>query len=267
MLGAVVGDIVGSRFEHVNARTRDFELFTDACHFTDDTVHTLAVCRALVRCGFTRENLARETVRQLSELSEAYSRLSYGARFNLWRLQEEKLPYASCGNGAAMRVSGCALAARTLEEALALSDIVTGVTHSHPDGLRGARAVTETIFLARRGVDLFEVRRRIHENYYPMDFTLEDIRGDYCRGLRLNTCANSVPQALQCFFEAHSLEDAVRNAVSIGGDSDTLAAIAGSAAAAAFGIPAEIAQQAANYLDARLGSILEQFEAALGGER
>ncbi len=263
MLGAIVGDIVGSRFEFDNIRTKEFELFTDACAFTDDTVHTLAVCQALLDCQFSLEGLSDRARDRIIEFTEQHPRLSYGTRFNQWRLNEGKLPYNSCGNGSAMRVSGCGLVARTLEEALALSDAVTGITHNHPDGMLGARAVTAAIFLTQAGWEKKKIEELINNDYYPMNFTLEEIRPNYSRGRFLNTCSVSVPQALKCYFESDSFEDAVRNAVSIGGDSDTLAAIAGSVAAVAYGIPQDIAQEAEARLDDQLKGVLHTFEAAL----
>ena len=159
-----------------------------------------------------------------------------------------------------MRVSGCGFAGHTLDEVLALADAVTAVTHNHPEGLNGARAVAACVFLGRTGHDKAAIKTFMERHFYDLSFTLDEIRPTYYRGKMLNTCQNSVPQALQCFFESTSFEDTVRNAVSLGGDSDTLCAIAASIADAYYGIPDEIAQSAARYLDDNLRKILASFE-------
>jgi type I restriction enzyme M protein len=156
-----------------------------------------------------------------------------------------------------MRVSGCGWAAKTLEEALAFSDAVTGVTHNHPEGLKGARAVTAAIFLLRNGTSVADVRSHIRENYYPLDFTLDEIRPSYDFDV---SCQGSVPQALEAFFEADSFESAIRNAVSIGGDSDTIAAIAGGVAEAQWGVPDNLRAEAFARLDEFQRGTIEKFE-------
>ena len=261
MLGAIVGDIVGSQFEHTRHTSKDFSLFSPGCRFTDDTVLTAAVCEALLACGKDLSQLPQAASCLLAHYADLYWQASYGAKFNLWRLSDDHAPYFSCGNGAAMRVSGCAYAAETIEEVFALADAVTAVTHNHPEGIKGARAVAACIFLARRGSTKEKIKAYVQEHFYDLSFTLDEIRPTYARMLGLNTCQKSVPQALQCFFESVSFEDALRNAVSLGGDSDTLAAMAASVADAYYGIPEEIAEQAAGFLDERLASVLCAFEA------
>lgn len=159
-----------------------------------------------------------------------------------------------------MRVSGCGYAAKTLDEVFALADAVTAVTHNHPEGLNGAKAVAACVFLARTGHDKASVKNFVGRHFYDLSFSLDSIRPTYCRGKALNTCQNSVPQALLCFFESTSFEDTLRNAVSLGGDSDTLCAIAGSVAGAYYGVADEIAQQASSFLDDRLRGVLAAFE-------
>lgn len=158
MLGAIVGDIVGSQFEHTNYLSKSFELFSPECSFSDDTVLTLAVCQALLETETKPELLPQAAERHLADFANRYWKLSYGGQFNRWRISELKTPYFSCGNGAAMRVSGCGYAAKTLDEVFALADAVTAVTHNHPEGLNGAKAVAASVFLARTGHDKASVK-------------------------------------------------------------------------------------------------------------
>ena len=175
---------------------------------------------------------------------------------------DDPQPYNSFGNGAAMRVSACGFAAKSLEEAKLLSRKVTEVTHNHPEGIKGAEATTVAIYMAHTGSTMAEIREVIDREYYPMDFTLDGIRESY----RFNeTCQDTVPQALMAFFESTGFEDAIRNAVSIGGDSDTLAAITGSIAEAYYGVPEEIRCKAIEYLDEWLSGILAAYAEWISG--
>ena len=166
-------------------------------------------------------------------------------------------PYNSFGNGAAMRVSACGFIAKSLEEAKALSKAVTEVTHNHPEGLKGAEATVVAIYMARTGCSIEEIRDLIDREYYPMNFTLDGIRDTYAFN---ETCQDTVPQALQAFFESTGFEDAIRNAISLGGDSDTLAAITGSVAEAYYGVPAALQQRALTYLDEPLLAIYRAWQ-------
>ena len=260
VLGAIIGDIVGSRFEHRNTQCHDFDFFTPACRFTDDTVLTLAVCDALVDGAAAPDRLAECARKKFLEFFNRYPRVGYGSRFSQWALLEGRMPYKSCGNGSAMRISGCGAAAKSLDEVRRLAHAVTAVTHGHPDGLKGAEAVAVGIYLARTGADKAEVQSRLSA-YYDLSFTLDEIRPSYPRRRLLNTCRHSVPQAIRCFLEADSFEEAVRLAVSLGGDSDTLAAMAGSLAAPRFGIPDAAAEAVNGYLDDFLRRRLQRFEA------
>lgn len=261
MLGAIIGDIVGSRFEWNNHRSKDFELFTKKCFFTDDSVMTLAIAKALVECKGDYGNLSEVTVRTMQEVGRPYPYCGYGGMFRRWMYSDDPQPYNSFGNGAAMRVSACGFVARDLEEAKDLSRKVTVVTHGHPEGIKGAEATTVAIFLARQGYSIDEIKDHIEREYYKIDFTLDEIRDTY----EFNeTCQNTVPQALEAFFESDSFEDAIRNAISIGGDSDTLAAITGGIAEAYYGIPEHIGKTAKDYLDQKLWDILAEFENKFG---
>lgn len=249
MLGAIIGDIVGSRFEWNNIKTKDFELFTDKCGFTDDSVMTIAVADALMRAEGNIDILPTYAVESMQRIGRPYPHCGYGGSFYHWIYSDAPKPYNSYGNGAAMRVSACGFLAKNLEEAKAFSNAVTAVSHNHPEGLKGAEATTAAIFLARSGKTISEIKQYIQNEYYPIDFTLEEIRDTY----RFNeTCQDTVPQALEAFFESTDFEDAIRNAISIGGDSDTLAAITGGIAEAYYGVPQNIKDKALAYLDDRL---------------
>ncbi|MDR0672400.1 MAG: ADP-ribosylglycohydrolase family protein [Zoogloeaceae bacterium] len=261
MLGAILGDIAGSRFEFNNHRSKEFELFAPGCRVTDDSVMTLAVANAIMTAGAEDgERLAAATVSAMQTLGRKYPFCGFGARFAQWLESAHPAPYQSYGNGAAMRVSPAALAARTGEEALRLAHIVTAVTHDHPEGLKGAKATAIAIFMARAGADKNDIRDAIQRHYYPLDFTLDEIRPAYKFHV---SCQMSVPQAIVAFLESASFEDTLRAAISLGGDSDTLAAIAGSIAGAFYGVPDDLAETALGYLDADLRAILDAWDAFL----
>ena len=258
MLGAVIGDIVGSRFEFNNYRHTDFEFFHPRCRFTDDSVLTLALCRALLNTRADRALLAAEAVRCMQEVGRPYDDCGYGGRFFGWMYSDNPQPYNSFGNGSAMRVSGCAWAAQTLDEVKEMSLAVTAVSHNHPEGIKGAEATAVAAFMARQGASKEEIRACIERDYYHLDFTLDAIRPTY----QFNEiCQDTVPQALQAFMESTGFEDAIRLAISLGGDSDTLGAITGAVAEAFYGVPRALREQALSYLDKRLLSIVEDFEA------
>ena len=261
MIGAIVGDIVGSRFEWGNLKSKEFELFSPACGFTDDSVMSLAVCEALLESSPGWEDLAERAVACMRTLGRRYPGVGYGGRFLTWLHAVEPRPYRSYGNGAAMRVSGCGFAASSLGEAEELARVVTAVTHDHPEGIKGAQATAAAVYLARTGSSMDEIRAYIAGRYYPWGFastvTLDAVRPRYTFDV---SCQGSVPQALEAFFESTSFEDAIRNAVSIGGDSDTIAAIAGGVAEAYYGVPGTIRERAVAYLTDDLRAILVQFE-------
>ena len=257
MLGAIIGDIVGSRFEWHNHRSKDFELFGPKCSFTDDSVMTLAIAKALLESKNDYSDLGTNSIFFMQQVGRPYPYCGYGGRFIEWMYSHHPTPYGSYGNGAAMRVSACGDVAKSLDEAKELSKKVTEVTHNHPEGLKGAEATVVAIYMARTGACIDEIRDYINNNYYHLDFKLDDIRETY----RFNeTCQDSVPQAIEAFLESTSFEDAIRNAISIGGDSDTLAAITGGIAQAYYGIPEDIKAKALSYLDDRLLKIYLNFE-------
>ena len=257
MLGAIIGDIVGSRFEWNNNRSKQFDFLTYKCSVTDDSIMSLAIAKALLESKADYSDLSENAVKYMQGIGRHYPNCGYGGRFRDWIHSDNPKPYGSYGNGAAMRVSACGFVANSLEEAKQLSKAVTEVTHNHPEGLKGAEATAVAIFLARSGKNLLEIRDYITKNYYPLNFTLDGIRDSY----EFNeSCQDTVPQALEAFFESKNFEDAIRNAISIGGDSDTLAAITGGIAEAYYGIPTEIRKHALTFLDERLLKILVEFE-------
>lgn len=240
MLGAVIGDIVGSVYERNNVRRKDFgPLFHPSAFYTDDTVCTIAIADALVHERHAGEALKEWGLRY-------WDNGGWGGMFSRWLQSPSLEPYNSFGNGAAMRISPVGLLARSVGEVETLSKQVTEVTHNHPEGLKGAEATALAIFLARQRVTPQNIKVAITERFaYDLARTPDDIRPTY----RFNsTCQETVPQALVCALTAIDFEDAIRNAISIGGDSDTVAAIAGGVAEALFGIPDDIADRGWSYL-------------------
>ena len=237
MYGAFIGDIVGSKYEFYNIKTKEFPLFSEGCGYTDDTIMTAATAKAILMSmkvqNSSSDGMTKNFDEILVEVMQDFGRRyphpigAYGGRFAMWLHQENPRPYGSFGNGSAMRVSPCGLAAVTMEEALELARVSAGVTHNHPEGIKGAEAVSAAVFLAKCGKSKEEIGQYIADNYYNLDFTLDSIRAAY----QFNeTCQGSVPQAIVAFLESESFEDAIRNVISIGGDCDTTGAIAGSIA-------------------------------------
>lgn len=267
MIGAIIGDIVGSRFEFVEDRNRgkDFALFADGCRFTDDSLMTLAVAKSLLVCNGNYDDLGSIAVQTMKDIAKPYPWIGWGGRFYLW-LFKNSIPYNSFGNGAGMRISPVGWVAETEDEVKALSKKVTEISHNHPDGVKGAEAVAMALYLARTGKDKAYIRERMIE-YYPKlkdnDFTIQylmyrygyDDLGDWV------TCEGSIPEAIVAFLEGENFEDVIRNAVGIGGDSDTIGAMAGSIAEAYYGVPIELEEKALSYLPNDLKEIYHSFSA------
>ena len=260
MIGAILGDIVGSIYEFDNIKTKDFKLFDKECFFTDDSVMTIAIAEALMQYESINENNIEEfkenLITVMHKIGKKYPGCGYGGHFLMWILLGKREPYNSFGNGSAMRVSSVGWYAKTLEEAELIAKATAEVSHNHPEGIKGAVATAGAVFLARTGATMDELKAYIAK-YYTIDFTIDEIRPVYDYDI---TCQGTVPQAMQAFFESESFEDAIRNAISIGGDSDTLAAITGAVAEAYYGIPDELKETALSYLDERLLNITERFE-------
>ena len=283
MIGAIIGDMVGSVYEFDNIKTTEFELITPDNNYTDDSVMTFAVADWLLNDKNHTSEVLTDTFVWFAH-NYPCPLGGYGGGFLHWLtypetecvnvvredgsvrhvIKEIRKPYNSWGNGSAMRVSGCIYAAKTLEEVKLLSRLVTEVTHNHEEGIKGAEATAVAGWMALHGSSKDEIRDCIARDYYALDFTLDSIRDTY----RFNeSCQNTVPQAIEAFLESESFEDAIRCAISIGGDSDTLGAITGGIAEAYWGVPDALRGKAITYLDERLLGILERFEAKWPGRR
>ena len=258
MIGAITGDVVGSVYEFDNIKTKEFELFKKECFFTDDTVMTAAIAEVFLEYDKAdgEDVLKAMVVNNMHRYGELYPYCGFGSRFRVWVREKMTMPYNSYGNGSAMRVSPVIWVAESLEEAENLAKLTAEVTHNHPEGIKGAVVTAGSGFLAKSGEGKEAIKKYI-QGYYNIDFTLDGIREIY----EFNeTCQETVPQAMVAFLEAESFEDAIRNAISIGGDSDTLAAITGAVAEAYYGIDKDIKSSALSYLDKRLFDIVESFE-------
>lgn len=256
-IGAIAGDMIGSRFEWEPTKSRDFSLFTKDCKFTDGTVMTLAVAKAILDADKEIKLLGEAAVHNMQEIGRLYP-TGDGDSFYRWIWDKNPKPYMSFENGAAVRISPCACAADSLEEAVAMSVVVTGVTHNHSSSYKAAEAVATAIYMGKTKCKHMDIIAEISNKYYPEipKRTLAMMRPGYHFDV---TCDGSVPQAIQCFAEAINFEDAIRNAISLGGDAETQGAIAGSIAGAYFGVPDVIRQAVLTRLDDRLTKILNEF--------
>ena len=250
MIGAIAGDIVGSVYEFDRIKTTEFPLFKDGCDYTDDSVLTIATASSLLEnTGYA------ESYRSFAE---KYPDAGYGNYFMLWTLFDDSEPYNSWGNGSAMRVSPVGFALNTVEEVLQEAKRSAEVTHNHPEGIKGAQATALAIFLARKGGSKDNIREEITQRFgYNLDRSLDDIRPDYDFD---ESCQGTVPEAIISFLESDSVEHAIRLAVSLGGDSDTLACITGGIAEAYYGeVPSDITETVVKYLPDEFLDIMERF--------
>jgi len=255
MIGAIGGDVIGSVHEGAGTKTKDFPLFAEDCRFTDDTVLTVAVAEQILRAG--------EFTDLFHDYFHAYPRAGYGAGFIHWAGHRRREPYNSCGNGSAMRVSLVGIAYDTLDEVLAQARRSAEATHNHPEGIRGAQATAAAVFLARTGSAKQEIKTHIERQFgYNLSEHLDDIRRIYTFDV---SCQGSVPQSIIAFLESDSYEDAVRNAISLGGDADTMACIAGGIAEAYYGgVPEPVRVQTLAALDQRLRAVVDEFVERFG---
>ena len=249
MIGAIAGDIIGSVYEWKNIKTKQFELFSPDCCFTDDTVLTVALAESILT-GTDYVSLMKSYYRR-------YPSAGYGGFFHQWAQAQGSQPYNSWGNGAAMRISSVGFAFNTLDEVLVRAAEYTAVTHNHAEGIKGAQATAAAIFLARTGSTKADIKRFTAATFhYDLSRSVDQIRPSY----RFDeSCQGTVPQAIVCFLESTDFEDAIRNAISIGGDSDTLASITGGIAQALYGVPVAIADRAMSILDEDLRSVTARF--------
>ena len=264
MIGSIIGDIVGSIYEFTpnNIKTKQFEFFNPNGSYTDDSILTFATADWLLHGG--------EVAHYYSKYGEKYPwpMGGYGGGFKLWLVRsirhQDYRPYNSCGNGSAMRVGPVGWAFDTIEEILAKAKESAECTHNHPEGIKGAQATALAIMMARHGCDKNEIRSEIEKRFeYDLQFTCEQIRPTYTWG---GTCQDSAPQAIVAFLDGEDYEDSIRNAISIGSDSDTIGCITGSIAEAYFGVPADLRNSAMNYLPEEFQSIISEFENKFGNK-
>ncbi|MEM9448661.1 MAG: ADP-ribosylglycohydrolase family protein [Cyanobacteria bacterium P01_E01_bin.6] len=255
MLGAIAGDMIGSPYEFDNTKTKDFPLFTERSSFTDDTILSVAVAELLLTTA--------EDERNYADTFKAYGRRypnpigGYGARFNAWIWADDAEPYGSWGNGSAMRVSPIGFAVDDLDTVLAEAKRSAEVTHNHLEGIKGAQATAAAVFMASRGASKAEIKAYVESQFgYNLSRSIDEIRPIYQYN---ESCQGTVPEALIAFLDSADFEDAVRNAVSLGGDSDTLTCITGGLAEAFYGVPEAIAQEVLARLDDHLRSVTQPF--------
>lgn len=254
IIGAIAGDIIGSIYEFNSIKTKDFNLFSKRSGFTDDTVMTLAIANWLC----VNKDSKHVLINNLKYFGNKYPNAGYGGMFRNWLLQDSPEPYGSWANGSAMRVSPCAWVADSLEEAQELAKTSAAVTHNHPEGIKGALATVDAIYLARIGASKDEIRNHVELRYdYDLSSSVDEIRPSYKFDV---SCRGSVPESIVCFLDAKDFEDTLRNAVSLGGDADTQAAIAGSIASAYWDVSKNIAFKSIHRLDYRLLKVFIDFE-------
>lgn len=255
MIGAIAGDIIGSVYEGYEIKATEFELFSSESTFTDDTVLTVAVADCILN--------GKSYATTLKEYGRKYPYAGYGGRFRMWLLSDSSRPYNSFGNGSAMRVSPVGFAFTSLDEVLREAEKSAAVTHNHPEGIKGAQAVAASIFLAREGESKGKIKEYVEGNFgYNLHQTLDEIRPDYTFN---ETCQGSVPQSIIAFLESETFEDAIRKAISIGGDSDTIACIAGGIAQAYYKeIPEYIIKEVREILAPDLLNIVDLFNERYG---
>lgn len=257
IIGAIAGDVIGSVYEWNNIKTTEFPLFNEKCKFTDDSVLTMAVADCILN--------KKDYSLTIWEYARKYTGRGYGGMFRQWITESTRLPYNSFGNGSAMRVSPVGFAYETLSETLDQAAATAAVTHNHPEGIKGAQAVATVMFMARNGSDKETIKNFITETFnYDLSKSIDEIRPDY----KFNpSCQGSVPQAIQCFLESSDYESAIRLAISIGGDSDTIACIVGGMASAYYKhIPQEIIDFVYGLIPEEYKKLIEEFDSKFGKE-
>lgn len=260
MYGAILGDIIGSPFEFDRGdKTKNFKLFSRRSHFTDDSVMTLAVCEALLKVGqdATVKEIEDTVISSMQSWGRRYPHEGYGGYFRRWLTARHPEPYNSFGNGSAMRVSAAGWLYDSLEKTRVVAKATANVTHNHPEGIKGAEATASAIFMARNGSSKEEIKKYIeNEFHYDLNRTLDEIRPSFHMD---ETCQKTVPEAIIAFLEARDFEDAIRNAVSLGGDTDTLGAITGSIAEAYFGISETLISECRNRINKDMRDVVDAF--------
>ncbi|MBO4639889.1 MAG: ADP-ribosylglycohydrolase family protein [Treponema sp.] len=260
MYGAIIGDIIGQPYERAAVKSKAFLLFCDTPHFTDDTVMTIAVCDGILKAGLDarKKEIKSSIIENLRFWAQKYPYAGYGGMFKKWLSMRWPRPYKSFGNGAAMRVSSVGWLFDSLERTLEVSRWTAEVTHNHKEGIKGAQSIAAAIYLARTGSTKKEIKDYIQEKFkYNLSKTCDEIRPSYYFD---SSCQGTCPQAITAFLEGDSFEDVIRNAISLGGDSDTIAAIAGSIAEAFFGIPDYFKEKALEFTKDDMHEVMGKFE-------
>ncbi len=260
MYGAILGDMIGAPYEFDRGdKSKDFEIFNPDVRFTDDSVMTIAVADGLMKAGLDadEETVKREIIKAMKQWGKKYPGAGYGGRFFHWLFTDDVEPYNSWGNGSAMRVSSVGWLYDSLERTREVARWTSEVTHNHPEGIKGAESVACAIFLARHGEDKDAIRKFIEEEFeYDFSRTLDDIRPFYSH---VESCQETVPEAFTAFFEGEDFEDVVRNAVSLGGDCDTLTCIAAAVAEGYYEIPADFLAECENRVPKDILKVLKDF--------
>ena len=260
MYGTILGDIIGCPFEFDRGdKTKDFKLFSRRSHFTDDSVMTLAVCKALLKVGqdATVKEIEDAVITSMQSWGRRYPHEGYGGYFRCWLTARHPEPYNSFGKGSAMRVSAAGWLYDSLEKTRVVAKATANVTHNHPEGIKGAESTASAIFMARNGSSKEEIKKYIeNEFHYDLNRTLDEIRPSFHMH---ETCQKTVPEAIIAFLEAKDFEDTIRNAVSLGGDTATLGAITGSIAEAYFGIPEALRSECRNRINKDMRDVVDTF--------
>ena len=264
MYGAILGDIIGSPYEFDRGnKSKDFPLFSRNSRFTDDSVMTLAVADAFLSIAPNTDDadIRRRLIQSMQFYGQTFPHAGYGGMFRRWLKDPNPQPYGSYGNGSAMRVSSAGWLFDDLKTVRHMARLSAKVTHNHPEGIKGAEATAIAIYLARTGSTKAEIKAYIEENFhYNLSRTCDEIRPTY---RHMESCQETVPEAITAFLEGRSFEDVIRTAVSLGGDCDTLTCIAGSIAEGFYGIPEELKQQCREHLPENLRKVLQRFEETL----
>ena len=259
MIGAILGDMIGAPYEFdMGNKSKDFPLFIERSHYTDDSVMTIAVAEALMyTIGKTDNEIRTALVTSMQKWGHIYPYAGYGTMFKNWLRENNPEPYGSYGNGSAMRVSSAGWLYDTLEETRHIAQLTAEVTHNHPEGIKGAEAIASAIFLARTGSTKEEIKEYIIREFgYDLSRTCDEIRPEY---YHIESCQETVPEAVTAFLEGNDFEDVIRTAVSLGGDCDTLTCIAGGMAEAFYGVPADIAEEGRKRLLEDMLAVIGRF--------
>ena len=273
LLGGIIGDVAGSRFEFSPIKTKKFKLlvkskdyleptqtykdYKETCHFTDDTITTLAIANALMQSAPSFNNLKTMAIKNLKEFGNKYPYVGYGSKFNFWLKSSNEKPYNSFGNGSAMRISAVPYFAKDINQVKTLTRVVTEITHNHPEGIKGAEAVACCIWWALNGYSRYQIKYFVEQEYYDLNFDYKNLLKTYHHD---ESCQNSVPQAIYAFVISTSFEDAIKNAIAMGGDADTMACIAGSIAEAYYGLPKKFEKIGLSYLTDDLKEVVLNFK-------